>query len=667
MMIELLAIIVVLAPLVGSLFAGLLGRRFGKLSVNFVTIGMMTIAVLGSILLAYEVLANGSLYQAFLNIHPNTTFNVYVWGSTLDLDLNVGFIIDPITIYMMVVVTFVATLVHVYSIGYMHNDPGYARFFSYISGFTFAMLCLVMGNNFLMLFFGWEGVGLFSYLLIGFWFDKESANYASLKAFIVNRIGDLGFLLGIAVVLYYFNSLDYLVAFNSVNHLAAENPTINFLGIQFNGITLMCVLLFIGAMGKSAQIPLHMWLEGSMEGPTPISALIHAATMVTAGVFMVARLSPLFELSQVALSFILIIGSATCFFMGLLAIVQMDIKRVIAYSTLSQLGYMMAAQGASAFSIGLFHLMTHATFKALLFLAAGSVIIAMHHEQDMSKMGGMRRHMPVTYICMLIGALALAAIPPFAGFYSKDLIIDAVTASNIPGHDFATVMVTACAFVTAFYTFRMFFYVFHGKERIPTEIKPHVKESPISVLCALVLLSIPAALAGYFFFEYALHPQSFFGNTLDMSRYPVVAELAKEASNQSPVDFLKHAIYTLPFWLAILGVVLAYICYVLVPSIPKWITSFALFRPFYWFMVKKYLVDDIFDNLFGRGTWLLGMILWRVGDVMIIDKGIVHGSSGFFYFTGGKVRRLQSGYLYQYTFVMMIALVALLSWMYFIN
>ena len=667
MSIEFLSLLVVFSPLVGFIFAGLLGNQCGKAAVNIITIGFMVIATIGSIWLGYEVICNGQMYQVFTSNHSDKLFNLYIWGSTLDVNLNVGFIIDQLTVYMMIVVTFVSTLVHVYSIGYMHEDKSYARFFSYISGFTFAMLCLVMGNNFLMLFFGWEGVGLFSYLLIGFWFDKEKATYASLKAFIVNRIGDLGFLLGIAVVLYYFNSLDYLTVFDSVDHVYAQDPVISFLGFDFNGITLMCLLLFVGASGKSAQIPLHMWLEGSMEGPTPISALIHAATMVTAGVFMIARLSPLFELSQTALSVVLVIGASTCFFMGLLAIVQMDIKRVVAYSTLSQLGYMMAAQGASAYSIGMFHLMTHAAFKALLFLAAGSVIIAMHHEQDMSKMGGMRRYMPVTYICMLVGALALAAIPPFAGFYSKDLIIDAVTASTVPGHGYATFMVTSCAFITAFYTFRMFFYVFHGKERIPQNIKPHVKESPVSVLIALILLAIPAALAGYLFFDYALHPVSFFGHTLDMSNYPVVKELAQEPFNHSPISFLKHAIYTLPFWLSLLGVLLAYICYVLVPSIPQRITNFSLFRPIYWFMLKKYLVDIIFDNLFGRGAWLLGMLIWRIGDVMIIDRGIVHGSSGIFYWGGGRIRRLQTGYLYHYTFLMMVSLVALLCWMYFIN
>ncbi|MCF6806977.1 NADH-quinone oxidoreductase subunit L [Thiotrichales bacterium 19S9-12] len=667
MSVQFLAILAVVSPLIGSLFAGLFCRKISQRSVNIVTIGLMILATLASFYLAYEVIGNGSLYQSFVLAYPDHTFNLYVWGSTLDLNLNVGFIIDPLTVYMMMIITFVSTLVHIYSIGYMHKDKGYARFFSYISGFSFAMLCLVMGNNFLMLFFGWEGVGLFSYLLIGFWFDKPSATYASLKAFIVNRVGDLGFLLGIAVVLFYFNSLDYTTAFKSVDHLYAQDPTITFLGFQFNGITLMCLLLFVGACGKSAQIPLHMWLEGSMEGPTPISALIHAATMVTAGIFMLARLSPLFELSEAALSVVLIVGASTCFFMGLLAIVQMDIKRVVAYSTLSQLGYMIAAQGASAYSIGMFHLMTHAAFKALLFLAAGSVIIAMHHEQNMSKMGGMRRYMPVTYICMLIGALALAAIPPFAGFYSKDLIIDAVSASTIYGHGYASFLVTACAFVTAFYTFRMFFYVFHGKERIPTELKSHVKESPKSVLIALIFLAIPSILAGYFFFDYALHPQSFFGSTLDMSQFPVVKELAEEAQNQSPFIFLTHAVHTLPFWLSIFGVILAYVCYVLVPSIPMKITNFPLFKPLYWFFLKKYLVDVIFDNLFGRGTWLLGMLLWRVGDVLIIDRGVVHGASGFFYWGGGKIRRLQSGFLYHYVFLMMIALVALLSWMYFIK
>jgi NADH-quinone oxidoreductase subunit L len=648
--IKLILALLILAPLVGSVLSGVFSRTMSKTAVNWITIPLMILSFVLSSWVAYDVLALGHTY----------TITVYSWATVGTLNLSIGLMVDQLTVFMMIVVTFVSTLVHIYSIGYMRDDPGYARFFSYISGFTFMMLCLVMADNFLMLFFGWEGVGLFSYLLIGFWFDKDKANKASFKAFLANRVGDLGFMLGIAAVLYYFNTLSYADVFASVGFLAQQGYTLDFLGYNFDAVTIICLLLFVGAIGKSAQVPIHIWLEGSMEGPTPISALIHAATMVTAGVFMVARLSPMFELSIPALSTVMVIGATTCLFMGILAIVQTDIKRLVAYCTLSQLGYMMVAQGASAFSIGMFHLMTHAGFKALLFLAAGSVIIGMHHEQDMRKMGGLRKYMPITYVCTLIGALALAAIPPFAGFYSKDLIIEAAGLSTIPGAGYAFVMVTACAFVTAFYTFKMFFFVFHGKERMSPEVRATIRESSASILIPLILLSIPAALAGIYFFNPALH--GFFGDSIYVApELNVAAQLAAEPATQSPWSFMAHAVHTLPFWLAILGVVSAYVCYVLVPSIPKTIAK--IFSPIYWFLLKKYLIDDLYDIVIGRGGWLLGFVLWKGVDVFVIDRTLVHGSANLIYYSGSKLRKLQSGYLYHYAFVMVASLLALLIWM----
>ena len=648
--IKLMLTLLILAPLVGSVLSGVFSRTMSKTAVNWITISLMILSFVLSSWVAYDVLVFGHTY----------TITVYNWAVVGTLNLSIGLMVDQLTVFMMIVVTFVSTLVHVYSIAYMRDDPGYARFFSYISGFTFMMLCLVMADNFLMLFFGWEGVGLFSYLLIGFWFDKDKANKASFKAFLANRVGDLGFMLGIAAVLYYFNTLSYSDVFANVGFLAQQGYTLDFLGYNFDAVTIICLLLFVGAIGKSAQVPIHIWLEGSMEGPTPISALIHAATMVTAGVFMVARLSPMFELSIPALSTVIVIGATTCLFMGILAIVQTDIKRLIAYCTLSQLGYMMVAQGASAFSIGMFHLMTHAGFKALLFLAAGSVIIGMHHEQDMRKMGGLRKYMPITYVCTLIGALALAAIPPFAGFYSKDLIIEAAGLSTIPGAGYAFVMVTACAFVTAFYTFKMFFFVFHGKERMSPEVRATIRESSASILIPLILLSIPAALAGIYFFNPALH--GFFGDSIYVApELNVTAQLAAESATQTPWTFMEHAVHTLPFWLAILGVLSAYVCYVLVPSIPKTIAK--IFSPIYWFLLKKYLIDDLYDIVIGRGGWLLGLILWKGIDVFVIDRTLVHGSANLIYYSGSKLRKLQSGYLYHYAFVMVASLLALFVWM----
>ena len=642
-------LIVLLSPSVGSLIAGLLGKKIGVRGAQWATIMLMLVSFLSALWVAKLVIVNGLTYN----------HNLYIWGSADDFIFPVGLLVDRLTVYMMVVVTFVSLLVHIYSVGYMEGDPGNQRFFSYISGFTFAMLSLVMANNFLLLFFGWEGVGLVSYLLIGFWFKKESANFASLKAFIANRVGDLGFLPGIAAVLMYFGSIEYAPVFHAMPGFALKNETITILGQHWSVITLASILLFIGAVGKSAQIPLHIWLEGSMEGPTPISALIHAATMVTAGVYMVARLSPIFEHSAVALSTVLIIGAATCFFMGILGLVQTDIKRVIAYSTLSQLGYMVAAEGASAYSIGLFHLMTHAAFKALLFLAAGSVIVGLHHEQDMRYMGGLRRYMPVTYVCMLIGALALSAIPPFAGFYSKDLIIEAVSMSHLPGAGLATFFVVAGALVTAMYTFRMFFKVFHGKEHMTDAQRHHIKESPKSILFPLIMLAIPSVLAGIYFFEPALH--NFFGSAVYvLPQHNSVVHLAGDY--HCVWQFTLYGLQTLPFWLALAGIGLMWICYVAVPSIPERLARMVPWA--YQFLVRKYWVEPAFEMFFPWLTQRLGMILWRVGDTLLIDRICVDGSALLVRLFGTVTRRLQTGLLYHYAFVMMVGLVVMMAWLF---
>jgi len=642
-------LIVLLSPLLGSLIAGLLYRKIGTRGAHWSTIILMLVSFLSALWVAKLVIINGMTYN----------HNLYMWGSVDNFTLPIGFLVDHLTVYMMVVVTFVSLLVHIYSIGYMDGDPGYQRFFSYISGFTFAMLSLVMSNNFLLLFFGWEGVGLVSYLLIGFWFNKESANFASLKAFITNRVGDLGFLLGIAAILMYFGTIEYAPLFHAMPGFALQNTTITILGQHWSVITLTSILLFVGALGKSAQIPLHIWLEGSMEGPTPISALIHAATMVTAGVYMVARLSPIFEHSAVALSTVLIIGAATCFFMGILGLVQTDIKRVIAYSTLSQLGYMVAAEGASAYSIGLFHLMTHAAFKALLFLAAGSVIVGLHHEQDMRYMGGLRKYMPVTYVCMLIGALALSAIPPFAGFYSKDLIMEAVSMSHLPGAGLATFFVVAGTLITAMYTFRMFFKVFHGREQMTNAQREHIKESPKTILLPLILLAIPSVLVGIYFFEPVL--DNFFGNAVYvLPQHSSVANLAGEY--HSVWQFTLHGVQTLPFWLAVTGIILMWICYVAMPSIPERLAGIMPLG--YRFLVRKYWVEPAFEMFF---PWLIqrsGNILWRVGDILLIDKICVDGSALLVRLFGVMMRRLQTGLLYHYAFVMMLGLIVMMAWLF---
>jgi len=611
----------------------------------------------------------------YFDVKAGNTFNgpLYVWGTSDGLSFQVGFLIDPLTVMMMLVVTFVSLMVHIYTIGYMADDPGYTRFFSYISLFTFSMLMLVMANNFLQLFFGWEAVGLVSYLLIGFWYTRPSAIYANLKAFLVNRVGDFGFLLGIGLVAAYAGSLDYTEVFAKAEHLAGLTETVTGWPL----VTAICIALFVGAMGKSAQVPLHVWLPDSMEGPTPISALIHAATMVTAGIFMVARMSPLFELSDTALSFVLIIGATTALFMGFLGIVQNDIKRVVAYSTLSQLGYMTVALGASAYSAAVFHLMTHAFFKALLFLAAGSVIIGMHHDQDMRNMGGLRKYMPITWITALIGSLALIGTPFFSGFYSKDTIIEAVAEANVFGAGYAYFCVLAGVFVTAFYTFRMYFLVFHGKERFgkahhgheahghdehhglaPGE-KPH--ESPPVVTVPLVLLAIPSVVIGYFTIEPMLYG-GWFGDAIRVlaERHPAMEKLAEEF--HGPLAMALHGFTAAPFWLALAGVVLAWFCYLVRPQVPEFFAR--TFRPIYVLLENKYYFDRFNEVVFAGGARLLGRFLWQIGDRTIIDGAVVNGSAAMVGEIAGSARSLQTGRLYHYAFAMIVGMVVLLWFIY---
>jgi NADH-quinone oxidoreductase subunit L len=603
-----LYLLVPLAPLAGAILAGLFGRALGRAGAHWVTI----LSVLASFLASCWILAD---------VLQGNTFDgsVYTWLSSGGVRLEIGFLIDRLTALMMVVVTFVSLMVHVYTIGYMAEDPGYQRFFAYISLFTFSMLMLVMANNFLQLFFGWEAVGLVSYLLIGFWYTRESAVYAGLKAFLVNRVGDFGFILGIALVLAYFGTLDYQQVFGAAPKAAAP-------------LTLICILLFVGAMGKSAQFPLHVWLPDSMEGPTPISALIHAATMVTAGIFMVARMAPLYELSETARSVVLVIGAITALSMALVALTQYDIKRVVAYSTLSQLGYMTVALGASAYSAAIFHLVTHAFFKALLFLAAGSVIIALHHEQDMRRMGGMRKTMPWTYWTMLIGAISSAGIPGFAGFFSKDAIIAAVGRSSTPGALFAWLCVLVTVFITAAYTFRLVFMAFHGAPRFDAAQAPH--ESPAVVTVPLVLLAIPSVLAGWLV-----------GYFVDV---------------ESAWAFVGHGLVSLPFGLALAGIATAYVLYLKRTDLPKRIAM--RLGPLYAVVERKYGFDELNAWLFAAGARLLGTGLWKAGDETFIDGLAVNGTARVVGWFSGVVRLLQTGVLNTYAFLMLFGLLAGMSW-----
>jgi NADH-quinone oxidoreductase subunit L len=653
-------LLVPLAPLVGSIIAGLLGPVIGRTLTHWICIAGVTIATVASLMI-------------FNDVRAGNTFDgsVYTWALVDGLKLEIGFLIDPLTATMMAVVSFVSLMVHIYTIGYMADDDGYTRFFSYISLFTFSMLMLVMSNNFLQLFFGWEAVGLVSYLLIGFWYKRPSAIFANLKAFIVNRVGDFGFVLGIGLIYAYFGTLHYAEVFDAAPALATR--AVQFLpGTEWMLLTVICVCLFIGAMGKSAQFPLHVWLPDSMEGPTPISALIHAATMVTAGIFMVARMSPLFELSDAALTFVIVIGTITAFFMGILGIVQNDIKRVVAYSTLSQLGYMTVALGASAYSAGIFHLMTHAFFKALLFLAAGSVIIGMHHEQDIRRMGGLWNRMPVTWITALIGSLALVGTPFFSGFYSKDSIIEAVHASAAAGHAGATVAYWALTIgvaITAFYSFRMFFLVFHGKPRWQHAPHSHAArdddahhgephESPAVVTVPLVLLAIPSVVIGFVAIDAMLF-SDFFGSSIvvDAARHPATAELAKHF--HGPTAMALHGFVTAPFWLMAIGIALAWFLYLKRPDLPDRLAE--RFRGLYRVLQEKYYFDRINEVVFARGARLVGRGLWRGGDVALIDGVAVNGSARLIGWVAAVSRLLQSGHIYTYAFGMIVGLLVLVT------
>jgi NADH-quinone oxidoreductase subunit L len=655
-----------LAPLVGSLVAGILGTTFGgnvigRKASHTATILGVFIAMVLSMMTLWDVAVHGARFNA----------TIYEWMVIGKLKMEIGFLVDGLTAMMMVVVTFVSLMVHLYTIGYMEEDEGYNRFFAYISLFTFSMLMLVMSNNLLQLFFGWEAVGLVSYLLIGFWFNKPTAIFANMKAFLVNRVGDFGFILGIGLIVAYTGTLNYSEIFAK----APDLGKLGFPGTDWLLVTVICICLFIGAMGKSAQFPLHVWLPDSMEGPTPISALIHAATMVTAGIFMVSRMSPLFELSDTALNFILIIGAITALFMGFLGIIQNDIKRVVAYSTLSQLGYMTVALGASAYSVAVFHLMTHAFFKALLFLGAGSVIMGMHHNQDIRWMGGVRKYMPITWITSLLGSLALIGTPLFSGFYSKDSIIEAVHFSNLPGAGFAYFAVMAGVFVTAFYSFRMYFLVFHGAERYDQnpdahhddhhhddhghhgDGKPH--ESPWVVTLPLVLLAIPSVLIGFF----TITPMvfgSFFADaiTINAAAHPALAEFAKIF--HGPMGMALHALSTPPLYLAAAGVALSYYMYMVNPALPAAIKRNVM--PLYTLLENKYYLDWINENILARAARALGVGLWKGGDQGVIEGGVVNASWKIVSMVSAIVRQLQSGYIYHYAMAMILGVFVLMTY-----
>ena len=656
---------IVLLPLGAAIIAGLFGRIIGRVGAHTVTIGAVGVSFILSAIVLKQILVDGA---------PTYNAPVYTWLVSDGITAQVGFLIDRLTALMMVVVTFVSFCVHVYTIGYMADDDGYQRFFSYISLFTFSMLMLVMSNNFLQLFFGWEAVGVVSYLLIGFWYTRPSAIFANLKAFIVNRVGDFGFIIGIAAIVYFTNSLDYQTVFAQAPQVATQSLQVAP-DHSWSAMTLICICLFIGAMGKSAQMPLHVWLPDSMEGPTPISALIHAATMVTAGIFMVARMSPLFEYSETALSFVLVIGATTAFFMGLLGIVNNDIKRVIAYSTLSQLGYMTVALGASAYGAGIFHLMTHAFFKALLFLAAGSVIIALHHEQDMRKMGGLYKYMKITAITSWIGALALIGTPFFSGFYSKDAIIEAVHESHRWGAHYAYWCVLLGVFVTALYTFRMIFLTFHGPERFAHagegghghdshhdshgghDHKPH--ESPWVVTLPLIMLAIPSVIIGYYTVSPVLFGDYFGKAIFVLEHNDVIGELAHEF--HGPASFAFHAFQSAPFWLAAAGVFTAYLFFL---RNPAWADAIQRrVHVLYVLLTNKYYFDWFNENVIAPLARGVGRLFWKVGDEILIDGVAVNGSARGIGVIASVLRQVQSGYLYHYAFAMIIGLSALLAWL----
>jgi NADH-quinone oxidoreductase subunit L len=654
-----------LAPLVGSVLAGVFGTHFGgnwlgrRITHSLTILGVFVAFVL-SMQTLWSVAADGARFNETL----------YTWMVVGSLKMEIGFLIDGLTAMMMCVVTFVSLMVHIYTIGYMEEDEGYNRFFSYISLFTFSMLMLVMSNNMLQLFFGWEAVGLVSYLLIGFWFNKPTAIFANMKAFLVNRVGDFGFILGIGLIVAFAGTLNYTEAFAK----SADLAVLNLPGTDWMLVTVICICLFIGAMGKSAQFPLHVWLPDSMEGPTPISALIHAATMVTAGIFMVARMSPLFELSDTALNLVMAIGAITALFMGFLGLIQNDIKRVVAYSTLSQLGYMTVALGASAYSVAVFHLMTHAFFKALLFLGAGSVIMGMHHNQDIRWMGGVRKYMPITWITSLLGSLALIGTPFFSGFYSKDSIIEAVAESTLPAAGFAHFAVLAGVFVTAFYSFRMYFLVFHGAERYDQNPDAHhddhhahddghhdhtPHESPWVVTVPLLLLAIPSVVIGYFTIDAMLFGD-FFKDAIfvNADKHEAMHELGH--AYHGAIAMAMHAFSSAPFWLAFAGVVSSYYMYMINPSVPAAIKRACM--PIFTLFENKYYMDWINENILARGARALGTGLWKGGDQSVIDGGIVNGSWKLVSAVSVVTRQLQSGYLYHYALAMIVGVFLLMTW-----
>ncbi len=659
-----LLLAVPLAPLVGAIAAGFFGKTIGRRGAHTVTILGVLVALIISAMTLKSVAIDGARFNA----------TVYEWMVLGGLKMEIGFLVDGLTAMMMFVVTFVSLMVHVFTIGYMKEDPGYQRFFSYIALFTFSMLMLVMSNNFLQLFFGWEAVGLVSYLLIGFWFTKPTAIFANMKAFLVNRVGDFGFILGIGLIVAYAGTLNYAEAFAKGPELAKLVFPHSLFGGEWMLITVTCICLFIGAMGKSAQFPLHVWLPDSMEGPTPISALIHAATMVTAGIFMVARMSPLFELSDTALSFVMVIGAITALFMGFLGIIQNDIKRVVAYSTLSQLGYMTVALGASAYSVAVFHLMTHAFFKALLFLAAGSVIIGMHHDQDIRNMGGLRKYMPITWITALLGSLSLIGTPLFAGFYSKDSIIEAVHESTLWGAGFAYFAVLAGVFITAFYSFRMYFLVFHGKENFrqkpfPGEHDRHddghgrhepnvPHEPPWVITFPLIALAIPSVVIGFLAISPMLYG-NFFKDAIfiDAEKHPAMEEMAMAFRGAS--SMAAHALTSLPFWFALAGVVTAYVFYMVEPEIPTAIK--ARFGGVYRVLENKYYLDWFNEKVLARAARLTGTGLWKGGDEALID-GAINGSARAMGSLAAVGRTLQTGHLYWYALVMIMGVIGLMTW-----
>ena len=656
-------LVVALAPLVGAIAAGILGTKFGgnvigrRMSHSVTILGVLLSFVL-SVMTLQSVVVDGARFNE----------TIYTWMVVGGLKMEIGFLVDGLTAMMMCVVTFVSLMVHIYTVGYMEEDEGYNRFFAYISLFTFSMLMLVMSNNMLQLFFGWEAVGLVSYLLIGFWFNKPSAIFANMKAFLVNRVGDFGFILGIGLLAAYTGSLNYSEVFAQSGELAK----LSLPGTDWMLITVACICLFIGAMGKSAQFPLHVWLPDSMEGPTPISALIHAATMVTAGIFMVARMSPLFELSDTALNFVLIIGGITALFMGFLGIIQNDIKRIVAYSTLSQLGYMTVALGASAYSVAVFHLMTHAFFKALLFLAAGSVIMGVHHNQDIRWMGGLRKYMPITWLTCLLGSLALIGTPFFSGFYSKDEIIMAVHASQLPAAGFAYFAVLAGVFITAFYSFRLYFLVFHGKERFDQnpdahhghdhghhghDSKPH--ESPWVVTVPLILLAIPSVLIGFLTIGPMLFGDFFKDAIFVNAEIHKAMELLREEFH-GPVQLALHGLSAAPFWLALAGVVSSYYMYMVNPALPAAIKRRVM--PIYTLLENKYYMDWFNENVLAPAARGLGVALWKVGDQAVIDGAVVNGSWRIVGWVSGVVRKFQTGYLYDYALTMVLGIFVLMTY-----